>query len=253
MSKLRVTVAELPDEGGRWDELVAHVAKTDPDWVVLPEMPFTPWVASTECFQQSRWDDAAAAHANAEGSLLPAMGRAAVFYTKPINDCGRRYNAACVFAAGQVREIHRKVFLPNEEPVWEANWYHRGEGFRAASVRGVSVGALICTEIWFFDKARAYGKDGVAALLTPRKTDGSTTDRWLVAGQAAAISAGAYSLSANSRSGAGGHGFGGVSWIIDPSGQILARTNEEVPFVTAEIDVAVADAAKHTYPRNIPD
>jgi N-carbamoylputrescine amidase len=62
-----------------------------------------------------------------------------------------------------------------------------------------------------------------------------------------AIAAGAFVVTANRR---GGRLTGG-SWIVTPDGEILARTTADNPIITLEIDLADADAAKQTYPRNV--
>jgi N-carbamoylputrescine amidase len=60
---------------------------------------------------------------------------------------------------------------------------------------------------------------------------------------------GAYHASSNRAAEAAGGDFGGVGWIIDPDGVVLARTSAETPFATHEIDLDTAAAAKRTYPR----
>jgi predicted amidohydrolase len=47
--------------------------------------------------------------------------------------------------------------------------------------------------------------------------------------------------------------FAGGSWIVDPEGEVLARTSADTPIVTVDIDLSVADRAKQTYPRNVVD
>lgn len=258
MSTLRVTVTELPDErdafAEAWKRLVAHVAAERPSWVVLPEMPFDAWMAFTPKFDPGRWAMAVERHAEAPRKLLPDLGNVRVFYTQPVDEGGRRFNEACVYENGRVRAVHRKAYLPDEEPVFEASWYHRGQGFEPAPIEGVSTGALVCTELWFFQEARRYGRAGVDVLWSPRKTDASTIHKWLIAGRASAMSAGAYSFSSNSTSvGLGGHGFGGLGWIIDPDGNVIDSTDASRPFVTATVDLERARTAKNTYPRNVAD
>lgn len=48
-----------------------------------------------------------------------------------------------------------------------------------------------------------------------------------------------------------GFSFEGLSAASDPDGTILAVCDANNPFMTVDIDVAVAQAAKHTYPRYI--
>ena len=46
--------------------------------------------------------------------------------------------------------------------------------------------------------------------------------------------------------------WGGTGWIIEPQeGEVLGTTSRDDPFLTLELDPAVADAAKSTYPRYV--
>jgi len=65
----------------------------------------------------------------------------------------------------------------------------------------------------------------------------------------AAVRTGAFSLSSNRVDSTGA--CGGVGWIIDPDGQILATTSRDTPLVTLDIDLAASTAARATYPRYV--
>jgi N-carbamoylputrescine amidase len=71
---------------------------------------------------------------------------------------------------------------------------------------------------------------------------------WLAGGRTAAVVAGAYAVSSNH----GDERFGGQGWIVDPDGRVLAITSAEEPFVTVDVDLDGAEAAKRTYPRYVP-
>jgi hypothetical protein len=47
-------------------------------------------------------------------------------------------------------------------------------------------------------------------------------------------------------------GLGGGGWVIDPEGG-LALTSTDQPFLTVEIELAIADTAKNTYPRYVSE
>jgi N-carbamoylputrescine amidase len=64
-----------------------------------------------------------------------------------------------------------------------------------------------------------------------------------------AIAAGAFVVTANRR----GARLAGGSWIVAPDGDILARTSLSAPIVSHEIDLALVDSARLTYPRNVRD
>jgi len=112
---------------------------------------------------------------------------------------------------------------------------------------------LICTEIWFSEHARAYGRAGIHLLLTPRATPLSSAEKWVAGGRTAAIISGTFCLSSC---------FGGIDcngmqragkgWIIDPEeGEVLALTSPSQPYITLDIDLSIAERAKLTYPRYV--
>ena len=249
---MRVTVCQFHDHPAAlerdWQSLVAHVSSVRSDFVLLPEMPFFPWFATTRSFDPALWDAAVAAHTTWE-RRLHELAPAVVAATRPIDFGNERYNEGFVWdrETGS-RGVHAKAHLPDEEGVWEASWYHRATpDFIPIEVRGVDLGFLICTELWDMEQARLYGLEGTHVLLTPRLTSAATLDKWLAAGRVAAILAGAFGLSSNrfEKSGL----YGGQGWIVDPDGAVLALTSEAEPVVSATIDLEVAERAKATYPR----
>jgi N-carbamoylputrescine amidase len=172
-----------------------------------------------------------------------------------VNADGRRYNAGFVQAPdGKCQLVHRKRYLPDEPGFWEASWYDRGEGeFGVAQVGPARVGFMVCTDLWFFEHARALGRAGAQVIANPRATERSTVDKWLAGGRAAAVVAGAFCLSSNHVGGPGGAvtPMGGQGWVITPDGDVLALTSPDVPWVTIAIDLAEAERARTTYPRYV--
>ena len=247
---IRVTACELRGEriAEDWRALVEHVRRERSDLVLLPEMGLAPWFARQREFDAGAWRAAVDAHTRHIAERLADVGEAGVLGAAPIERDRRRLNEAFVADADGVRGAHLKYHLPDEEDFWEASWYERGDGrFEPTEAAGARVGFLVCTEMWFGNRARAYGEQGVQLLTIPRCTPRESLDRWLAGGRTAAIVAGAYALSSNH----GDERFGGQGWIVDPDGDVVAVTSPEEPFVTAEIDLAAADAAKRTYPRYV--
>ncbi len=112
---------------------------------------------------------------------------------------------------------------------------------------------MICTDMWFTEHARGYAAQGADLLIVPRATEASTAAKWLAGGRVGAVMAGAFSLSANRQGRSEGLQFGGMGWVIDPEGDVLATTTDQTPFVTYEIDLAVSRAAKKSYPRYVAE
>ena len=251
---LRVTVCELRDDRAAfardWDRLAAHVRDHKSQLVLLPEMPFASWLASSPAFVPASWDSAVRAHEEWLPRLAD-LAPAAVLSSRPVTRSGRRLNEGFAWSADEgYRPVHDKCFLPDEAGYWEAKWYAAGERvFEVTTVAGAAVGLLICTELWALDRARAYGKAGAEIIATPRATGRPTVEKWLTGGRAAAIVSGTFSISSNWTAEPGGGDFGGGGWIADPDGRVLAQTSLDVPFQTLSIDLAAAESAKHTYPR----
>ncbi len=256
---MRVTVCELndaPDAFVRdWEQLVAHVKAESSQLVLLPEMPFSSWFATTNQFDPVLWQQAVGAHDVWLGRLVELVP-AVVLGSRPVNEAGRRLNQGFVWdqTAGY-RAAHLKYYLPNEDGFWEASWYERGDGsFIPISCGAARIGFQICTDLWFMQRSRAYGKAGVHLIANPRATARPTLDKWLVGGRAAAVVAGAFCLSSNRVSDEASRvKFGGQSWIIGPDGEVLGMTSPERPFVTIEIDLDQAERAKSTYPRYVSE
>jgi N-carbamoylputrescine amidase len=253
---MKVTVCELSDDQAalalEWHGLVAHVRAAGSDVVLLPEMPFHPWWMSEPKVESAVWTAAVASHQNAR-HRLSELSTACVLGTFPAMRTGERINQAFLFRDNSYTPAHEKHFLPNEPGFWEATWCSRGDGdFLVANAGDFTVGFLICTELWSFESARVYGQAGAHLIASPRASLLATRDNWLVAGRAAALVSGAFSLSSNRRgSGRQGIEFGGQGWVIDPDGKVLGVTSPAEPFLTIEINLDQAVQAKRTYPRDV--
>jgi N-carbamoylputrescine amidase len=257
---MKATVCELPNEPSAleraWEGLVAHVQANHSAFVLLPEMPFHNWLAHTDQVDPQQWEEAAAAH-EAWLRRLQDLAPAVVAGTRPVTLEGRRLNAGFLYEPGQGdRIVHTKYYLPDEPGFWEASWYERGDGdFSLVDTQAGKVGFLICTELWFYQHSRTYGKQGMQLLACPRATPNPTAPKWVAGGQAAAVVSGAFCLSSNlSGTTSAGGDYAGTGWVIEPGeGRVLGVTSAEQPFLTIDIDLALADRARQTYPRYVQD
>ncbi len=256
---MKVTVCELRNDRKAlvddWERLSDHCRRERSELVLLPEMPFSPWLASKETADQGQWMSAVVEHESWRGAFTD-LSPATVVGSEPIVADGVRYNEGFLWKSGQRTPIHRKYYLPNESGFWEANWYERGpKDFLASQSGDLTVGFLICTELWFTEHARSYARSGVNILAAPRASGVGSSGKWLAGGRVAAVMSGAFCLSSN-RGGRDASGFewGGHGWIIEPEeGEVLGVTSREHPFLTIDIDLDVATTAKGTYPRYVPE
>ena len=251
---MRVTVCELPHEAGAlaaaWADLCDHTARHASELVLLPEFAMVEPVWEDERFDAARW---AAAQATSESwrRRLPELGVAQVVGTRPVTLDGRPFNQGFLWSvSGGLLPLRRKFFLPDEPGCREARWFDPGDcDFPEYHAGGWTFGLNICTELWAVETYADYAARAVEVILSPRATAAATTDKWLSVGVVAAVRSGAFSLSSNRVDPAGA--CGGVGWIIDPYGKILARTTPDVPFATVDIDLSVSAAARNGYPCSV--
>lgn len=257
---MKATVCELPnnwtnDDSG-WNRLVHHLEQASSDLLILPEMPFFKWITRSGTVDPSLWETAVKAHdkwINRLNELPVAM----VISSRPVIEGKRYLNRGFIYTRekGAV-PVHDKYFLPDEPGYYEATWYERGDGqFNIIHVNGLRIGFLICTELWFFDRARHYLKQDIDLLVCPRATPESKVDIWVTGGKTAAIVSGAFCLSSNYNGpNTDKENFGGTGWIIEPErGDVLGTTSSSRMFLTLDIDINAAENAKLTYPRYVAD
>jgi N-carbamoylputrescine amidase len=259
-----VRVCELdgnrPDLEAQWEARVEAMAGTGTGLVVLPEMPFSSWLAGTPHVDAGAWDRAIDDHER-WCARLGELDADVVVGTRPVVERGtradrrfdRRYNEGFVWVAGQgIISRRRKTFLPDEPGFHEATWYERGPvEFEPTTTPLGELGLMICTELWFPEHARSLGRRGIRLLAVPRATPFESVEKWEAGARVAAVTSGAFCLSTNRAGGSGAATFASGSVIVDPEGVVLARTTPTTPVAGAEIDPVVADAAKATYPRYV--
>ncbi|MCZ6529501.1 MAG: carbon-nitrogen hydrolase family protein [Chloroflexi bacterium] len=231
--------------------MVEHVAREQGELVLLPEMPFFPWIAAAKPFELGKWEASVEEHERWIARLTD-LAPANVLASRPV---ARRRNEGFIWDSNSgYLSVHDKYYLPDEQGFWEATWYERGEPeFKVVETKAIQAGFSICTEIWFTEHARDYARQGIHVLACPRATERSTADKWIAGGRAAAVMAGAFCISSNRTGEGSGIQWGGSGWIIDPDGEVLGLTSSENPFVTLDLDLEKAEAAKETYPRYVSE
>lgn len=277
---LRLAVAETPpgmradDEG--WRRLAAAVREATPDLLLLAEMPFGPWLAGRDRFDPEAAGVACRLHEEGIGRL-GELGASRVLASRPRLAGERLVNEAFCWMAPSadgpgaradalLPPVHTKQHFPAEPGYWETAWFRPGSerfGLAALPVGGpaseagvpvdrLRVGFLLCTDAWFPERARAYGRRGAGLVAVPRVTPPETIDRWRTAVRMAALLAGAYAASAG-RAGIDdrGQAFGGRGWIFSPEGDLLAETSPKAPLAVADLDLALPVRARETYPRYV--
>ena len=245
---MRVTVCELPHEpealAAAWAALGEHTTRHSSELVLLPEFAMVEPLWQDEVFDAARW---ASAQSLSEVwcHRLGELGAAHVVGTRPITIDGRPFNQGFLWSSAGLLPLRRKFYLPDEPGSWEARWFDRGDAdFPDYHAGACSFALNICTELWAVETYATYAARAVQMILSPRATAAATTTKWLSVGVVAAVRSGAFSVSSNRVDPTGA--CGGVGWIIDPAGTIVAQTSIDAPFATADIDLTMA--ARDDYP-----
>ena len=253
---MKVTVCEISDDEDNfiddWQELAIHLDQNKPDLLLLPEMPFSKWIASEKKVNEESKARSVEKHEKWMVKM-EQLNAKQIVYSRPVIAGDKLFNTAFVYVKDRGHfKIHTKSFFPEEPFFWEESWFDHEEGemFELLAISGIKIGVLLCTEMWLTEYARHYGKQGIDILLCPRATGMASVDRWIRCGQTLAILSGAYCLSSN-RSGHGDQHFqwGGNGWIAEPvTGDLLGTTTPGEKFVTTEIDITKSRNAKNKYP-----
>lgn len=247
---MKIAAAEFPDEIARYDAsidvIARHVENNRPDVLVLPEMPFTPWVFHSTVFDQAVWDRAVDDHEIWLHRFFQAV-QVPIITSRPTNIGGQRLNQAVFLdATGAVQPLRSKYYLPNQFPAVEMPWFDKGDKpGEVFDLLGHRIGVQLCSELMFAEVPRILGANGANIIVQSRAT--GDHPRWRAASVLSASTSGAFVIGSNRRS-VDRDWFTGGSWAYGPDGMLIAETSEAKPIVTVEIDGTFSDAAQHEYP-----
>ena len=254
---MKVTVSQLPEDKTQfhdcWDNLMQHISMSQTQLLLLPELIFGDWIAVNKNVdldvKRTNLED----HENWMGKV-EAIKDAHVVYSKPVISGDKFHNTAFIWHSDHGHQkLHSKSHFPEAPQFWEGSVYDKEDGsFEVFTIGELKIGVLLCTEMWFTQHARDYGKAGIDLLLCPRATGKASTEQWLRLGQTLSVISGAYCLSSN-RSGVDQHDFqwGGTGWITAPiNGELLGTTSDDQPFLTLDVDLTISKKAKSEYPLN---
>ena len=249
---MRVGFVQWPDglipKSEVWSGLAADVTTSSPDVLITNEMPFGSWLAASPHFNAERAKESVQVHE--EGlEALRALNVPVVVSSRPVIAGDRLANEAFVLERGLFRSLHQKHFFPAEEGWFETRWFTTSKpGFESIEVDGLRVGALICTELMFNERARAYGRAKAHLIAVPRAT-GQSMAQWKTAGAMAAIVSGCYVVSSNRvGSSYGGPTFGGGGYAFAPDGSMLCESSEGLSIAVFTLDRRRAEEQKSQYP-----
>jgi predicted amidohydrolase len=157
----------------------------------------------------------------------------------------RFYNAAMLFDGGELRHVHRKVYLPTYGLFDELRYLARGDRVSAFDTRFGRAAMLLCEDLWHPSTAYVTAMDRALTLLVPSASPIWGLERgelpenaayWQRVNAVTAESYGMHLVYANRVGFEDGVGFWGGSEILGPSGEVLARARYYEPdMIAAEV------------------
>ena len=165
---------------------------------------------------------------------------------------------------GKIISKYRKMHIPDDPGYYEKFYFTPGDlGFKSTKTKYGKIGSLICWDQWFPEAARLTTLKGAEILFYPtaigwhpkeKKQFGkSQLEAWITIQRSHAIANGVF-VAAINRIGLEKNGkrkihFWGNSMIIDPSGNIIAKSkSDKEEILITKIDLNKIETARNHWP-----
>jgi predicted amidohydrolase len=255
---LRIALAQISPRLGLLDENLAvhrdllRQAKADgAGLVVFPELGLTGYLLQDLAAEVAmRLDDPRLGELAAETRGLSAV----VSFVEESGD-HRLFIAAALLEDGEIRHVHRKLFLPTYGLFDERRFFAAGDVLRATPSRlGVGLGIAVCEDFWHLAVPSLLALDGAQLLINVSSSPGrdlaatnqvglGTATSWQTLIRTYAQLTTSFVVFCNRVGVDESISFWGGSEVIAPSGEALftAPLFEEGLFT---VDVALADVRR---------
>jgi predicted amidohydrolase len=176
MKPLRVALAQmepslgaLSDNIARHREILVEARSGGADLVVFPELGLTGYQLQDLAAEVAmRADDARLLGLAAETTGMSAV----VSFVEESND-HRLFISAALMEDGEVRFVHRKLFLPTYGLFDERRFFAAGDRLRAVDSRlGVRLGLAVCEDFWHLAVPETLALDGAQILINVSSSPG---------------------------------------------------------------------------------
>jgi NAD+ synthase (glutamine-hydrolysing) len=255
---LRIALAQIAPQLGaleanleRHHELLGEARAKAADLVVFPELGLTGYQLQDLAAEVAmRLDDPRLADLAAATKGLSAV----ISFVEESAD-HRLFIAAGLFEDGELRHVHRKLFLPTYGLFDERRFFAQGDGLRAMPSRlGIGIGIGICEDFWHLTVPQLLALDGAQILINVSSSPGrdlaainevglGTATSWRTLMRTYAQLTTSFVIFCNRVGVDESISFWGGSEVIAPSGQALfsAPLYDEGLFV---VEVALEDVRR---------
>jgi len=247
--KFRVAIAQINPKLGDlqsnlslYEEKIRQGVKEKADLLLFPELSLTGY------FLRDMVPNVALKLSSREIGVLKKLSREVAFVAGLVEESSdyHYYNAAVYFEAGEIRHVHRKVYLPTYGMFDEQRYFARGDRVRAFDTKFGRMALLICEDLWHPSTAYLAALDGALAILCPsssplrgisdRESRDDNARYWEMINQTYAETFSLYMVYGNRTGFEDGVGFWGGSEIVDPFGRRLTKAAYyEEDFIIGEV------------------
>lgn len=185
-----------------------------------------------------------------EVARLKTLSRQVAFVAGLVEESAdhKFFNSAVYFEDGEIRHVHRKVYLPTYGMFDEQRYFARGDRVRAFDSKFGRLALLICEDLWHPSTIYLAALDGALAVLCPSASplrgivDGQSQDDnaryWELINGANAETYSVFMIYGNRCGFEDGVGFWGGSEVVDPFGARLAKARYyDEDFIAADISL----------------
>ena len=247
----RVAIAQInPKLGDVQANLTLYEAKIHEGKEAAANLLLFPELSLTGYFLRDTVPDVALSARSPEMKKLKELSRALPFVAGLVEESAdhRFFNAAIYFEDGEIRHVHRKVYLPTYGMFDEQRYFARGDRVRAFDSKFGRLAVLICEDLWHPSTIYLAALDGARAVLCPSSSplrgvvDGQVQDDnaryWEMINRAYAETFSLFMLYGNRSGFEDGVGFWGGSEVVDPFGQRLAKAKYyDEDFIVSDVSL----------------
>jgi predicted amidohydrolase len=246
---IRVAIAQINPKLGDlqanlslYDEKVRQGLKERAEFLLFPELSLTGY------YLRDTVPSVALTMKSAEITTLKQLSRQLPFVAGLVEESAdhRFFNAAVYFEDGEVRHVHRKVYLPTYGMFDEQRYFAAGNRIRAFESKFGRLALLICEDLWHPSTINVAALDGALAVLCPsasplrgvvdEQVQDDNARYWEMINRTYAETYSLFMIYGNRCGFEDGVGFWGGSEIVDPFGQRIAKAKYyEEDFIVADI------------------
>ena len=229
IAQINPKLGDLSSNLALYEDRIRRCSEERADLLLFPELSLTGY------FLRDTVPSVALTTKSAEMKTLKQLSRDLPFVAGLVEESAdhRFFNSAIYFEDGEIRHVHRKVYLPTYGMFDEQRYFARGDRVRAFDSKFGRLTLLICEDLWHPSTIYLAALDGALAVLCPSASplrgivDGQEQDDnaryWEMINRAYAETYSVFMIYGNRCGFEDGVGFWGGSEIVDPFGQRLAK------------------------------